>query len=303
MKYVVTGGAGFIGSNLVDKLIEEGNEVIIFDNLSSGFEQNINPKASFYNIDISNTNNNVHMMSLMQGAHTVFHLAAMARVQPSIDDPVKFEINNSLATVNMLKCSVDAKVKRFVYSASSSAYGNANKMPLRENDKTNPISPYATQKYYGEIVCSMFAQVYEIETVSLRYFNVYGERQSMEGAYALVVALFAKMKMQNKPLTIRGDGEQRRDFTYVKDVVRANMLASSSKLVGKGEVINIGNGSNKSVNEIAKLIGGKTINVEPVFEPRETLADNSLAEELLGWTPKGDIDKWIVKYKKDLGIE
>ena len=226
----------------------------------------------------------------------------MARVQPSIDDPVTFEKNNSLGTINMLKCSVDANVRRFVYSASSSAYGNAVKMPMVEEDNIDPISPYAMQKYYGEVACKMFCKVYNIETVSLRYFNVYGERQSMEGAYALVVAAFARMRLNNLPLTIRGEGEQRRDFTYVKDVVEANILASESNSVGKGEVINIGSGKNKSVNEIAEMIGGETINVDPVIEPKETLADNSKAKELLGWSPKMNIEDWIPKYLNDLGI-
>ncbi len=302
MKYAVTGGAGFIGSNLVDKLISMNNEVVVLDNFSSGIEENINSKAQLIKVDISDSDNNDIIKSALKNVDTVFHLAAMARVQPSIDDPVTFEKNNSLGTINMLKCSVDANVRRFVYSASSSAYGNAVKMPMVEEDNIDPISPYAMQKYYGEVACKMFCKVYNIETVSLRYFNVYGERQSMEGAYALVVAAFARMRLNNVPLTIRGDGEQKRDFTYVKDVVKANMLASESKLVGNGEVINIGNGDNKSVNEIAQMIGGETINVDPVIEPKETLADNSKAKELLGWSPKMNIEDWIPKYLNDLGI-
>ena len=302
MKYAVTGGAGFIGSNLVDTLISNDNEVIIFDNFSSGIEENINSKAKLIKVDVSDSTNNDIIKSALKNVDTVFHFAAMARVQPSIDDPVTFEKNNSLGTINMLKCSVDANVRRFVYSASSSAYGDAVKMPMVEEDNIDPISPYAMQKYYGEVACKMFCKVYNIETVSLRYFNVYGERQSMEGAYALVVAAFAKMRLNNVPLTIRGDGEQRRDFTYVKDVIKANILASESKLVGNGEVINIGNGDNRSVNEIAQMIGGETINVDPVIEPKETLADNSKAKELLGWSPSMNIEDWIPEYLNDLGI-
>jgi len=302
MKYAVTGGAGFIGSNLVDTLISNDNEVIIFDNFSSGIEENINSKAKLIKVDVSDSTNNDIIKSALKNVDTVFHFAAMARVQPSIDDPVTFEKNNSLGTINMLKCSVDANVRRFVYSASSSAYGDAVKMPMVEEDNIDPISPYAMQKYYGEVACKMFCKVYNIETVSLRYFNVYGERQSMEGAYALVVAAFAKMRLNNVPLTIRGDGEQRRDFTYVKDVIKANILASESKLVGNGEVINIGNGDNRSVNEIAEMIGGETINVDPVIEPKETLADNSKAKELLGWSPSMNIEDWIPEYLNDLGI-
>ena len=303
MKYAVSGGAGFIGSNLVDSLIKNNNEVIIFDNLSSGKKENINPKAKLIEVDLADNNSSQILINELKDVDTVFHLAAMARVQPSIDDPVDFEINNTISTINLLKSSVDAKVRRFVYSASSSAYGNAVKMPMKESDKTNPISPYAMQKFYGEIACKMFAQVYGIETVSLRYFNVYGERQSMEGAYALVVAAFARKRMNGEPLTIRGDGNQRRDFTYVLDVVKANILASQSKNVGSGEVINIGNGDNKSVNDIADLIGGEKITVDPVIEPRETLADNSLAKSLLGWEPSMDLETWIPIYKKECGIE
>jgi nucleoside-diphosphate-sugar epimerase len=158
------------------------------------------------------------------------------------------------------------------------------------------------QKYYGEVACRMFANVYGIETVSLRYFNVYGERQSLEGAYALVMCVFARQRLNNEPLTIRGDGEQRRDFTHVKDIAKANLLAMNSKRVGNGEVINIGNSDNRSVNQIAKMIGGPTINVDPVVEPRETLADNSKAKHLLGWSPSIMIEDWVKKYKKDLGI-
>lgn len=303
MKLAVSGGAGFIGSNLVDALIEDNHQVVIFDNLSSGKRENINPKAKLIEVDISEKNSSEILVRELEGVDTVFHFAAMARVQPSIDDPVDFEINNSIGTINLLKSAVDAKVRRFVYSASSSAYGDAIRMPMKETDETNPISPYAMQKFYGEVACKMFSQVYNIETVSLRYFNVYGERQSMEGAYALVVAAFAKKRMNGEPLTIRGDGEQRRDFTYVKDVVRANILASKSKKVGNGEVINIGNGDNKSVNEVADMIGGTKITVDPVIEPRETLADNSLAKSLLGWEPTMDLEKWIPKYKKDCGID
>ena len=157
----------------------------------------------------------------------------------------------------MLKCSVDMDVRRFVYSASSSAYGSTNKLPSKESDKPNPISPYANQKYYGELCCKMFSKVYGIETVSLRYFNVYGERQNLGGAYATVVGIFLNQSINKKPLTINGNGNQRRDFTYVGDVVNANILAAKSTNVGKGEVLNIGYGENISINELAKNIGGE----------------------------------------------
>ena len=302
MKYVVTGGAGFIGSNLVDLLVEENHEVIVIDNFSSGKKENCNAEAKYFELDISNYSNFEELKNILLGSNGVFHLAALPRVQESIDNPLHFEKNNTLSTINILKACADSNVKRLVYSASSSAYGNTIKLPSKEDDPIDPISPYAMQKYYGEVACKMFANVYGIETVSLRYFNVYGERQSLEGAYALVMCVFARQRLNNEPLTIRGDGEQRRDFTHVKDIANANLLAMCSDKVGSGEVINIGNCDNRSVNQIAEMIGGPTINIDPVVEPRETLADNSKAKDLLGWLPSIIIEEWVPKYKKDLGI-
>jgi nucleoside-diphosphate-sugar epimerase len=302
MKYIVTGGAGFIGSNLVDLLIKEEHEVCVIDNFSSGKKENCNNKAKYYELDISDTKSYNEIKKIIKGANGVFHLAALPRVQESIENPIDFEKNNTLSTINILKACHDSKVKRLIYSASSSAYGNAIKLPMKETDSVDPISPYAMQKYYGEVACKMFSKVYNVETVSLRYFNVYGERQSLEGAYALVMCVFAKQRLDKKPLTVRGDGEQRRDFTHVKDIARANMLAMTSDKVGKGEVINIGNADNRSVNEIANMIGGPVIYVDPVVEPRETLADNSQAKDLLGWYPSVEIEEWVPIYKKDIGI-
>lgn len=301
-KYIVTGGAGFIGSNLVDLLINEGHEVHVIDNFLSGKKENCNKKAKYFELDISDHSNFEDLKNILLGSDGVFHLAALPRVQESIDNPLHFEKNNTLSTVNILKASADSNVKRLVYSSSSSAYGDAIKLPSKEEDPIDPISPYAMQKYYGEVVCKMFANVYDIETISLRYFNVYGERQNLEGAYALVMCVFARQRLNNEPLTIRGDGEQRRDFTHVKDIAKANILAMNSNKVGRGEVINIGNSDCRSVNQIAEMIGGPTINVEPVVEPRRTLADNSKAKDLLGWSPTIVIEEWVSKYKKELGI-
>ena len=303
MKYVVVGGAGFIGSNIVDKLVEQNHEVIIIDNLSTGKMENVNPKASVEYIDISNVNECPNMVEIMSGADALFLLAAKARVQPSIENPVEYETNNTIGTLNVLKCASDAGVRRVVYSASSSAYGNTEKLPSVESDPINPMSPYGAQKYYGEVMCKMFSEVYGLETVSLRYFNIYGERQNVGGAYAMVIGIFADQKLRGEIMTINGDGEQRRDFTYVGDVVNANILASKSEKVGNGEVINIGNGDNRSINDIADMIGGERIHREPVIEPRETLADNSLAEELLGWKPTQNIEDWVPGYKKELGLD
>ena len=302
MKYIVTGGAGFIGSNLVDLLIDEGHEIDVIDNFSSGKKENCNEKAKYHNIDISDQSNYDELKKILAKSDGVFHLAALPRVQESIDNPLHFEKNITLSTINILKACADMNVKRLVYSASSSAYGNTINLPSKEEDPIDPISPYAMQKYYGEVACRMFANVYGIETVSLRYFNVYGERQSLEGAYALVMCVFARQRLNNEPMTIRGDGEQRRDFTHVKDIAKANLLAMTSEKVGAGEVINIGNSDNRSVNQIAAMIGGPTVTVDPVVEPRETLANNSKAKNLLGWSPSVIIEEWVPKYKKDLGI-
>ena len=300
-KAVVTGGAGFIGSNLVDELIKQGVEVIILDDLSTGKKENINPKAKFINCDISKTPQSL-LISYIKGADVVFHTAAKARVQPSIEDPLTFNKANVDGTLNMLYASYKAKISRFVYSASSSAYGNASKFPTPEEHSTDPLSPYGLQKYIGEQYCKIFSKVYGLDTVSLRYFNVYGDRMLLEGAYCLVLGVFAKQMLEGKPLTINNDGEQRRDFTYVGDIVNANILAATHQEQLSGDVFNIGNGDNFSVNEVAKMFGGKTVKGKDVLEPFQTLADNSKASLILNWVPQGNLLIWIDNYKKQLGI-
>jgi len=296
---IVTGGAGFIGSNLVDALIKQGEEVLVIDNLSAGKKENINPRADFHQADIRDLEK---IKPLFEGMDYVFHLAAFPRVQPSIIDPITFNDINVNGTLNVLMAARDAKVKRVVYSASSSAYGDQEKMPLEETMPANPLSPYALQKYVGEMYCRLFSRIYGLPTVCLRYFNVYGHRQPLEGAYTLVIGIFVQQRLEGKPMTIVGDGEQRRDFTSVIDVARANILASKSDRVGHGEVINIGRGKNYSVNELAKMIGGPTVYLPPRIEPKGTLADNRLAKELLGWEPTVDLPDWLAEFKKEIGI-
>jgi UDP-glucose 4-epimerase len=320
MKCVVTGGAGFVGSNLVDELISQGHEVVVIDNLCNGKKENINPNATFIEADLNCCRQGTYPSSVykqfpcpsrdtelvenaIKDSHVIFHLAALARVQPSIEDPVSFNDSNVGGTLNILMIAKKLGIKRFVYSASSSAYGNAKIFPTPESHPTNPLSPYGLQKLIGEQYCKVFAICYGLETVCLRYFNVFGERQSLDGAYCLVMGIFANQKLQGKPMTIVGDGEQRRDFTYVGDIVRANILASKSDRVGYGEVINIGNGDNRSVNQLADLIGGPREHIESRLEPKQTLADNKKALDLLGWSPTMTLEEWVPKYKKDLGIE
>jgi UDP-glucose 4-epimerase len=294
MKHLVTGGAGFIGGHLVDKLIEQGHEVIVVDNLSTGIKSNINPKATFINADISERINREELCIAMENVDTVFHCAALARVQPSIQNPQKYHKANIDGTFNVLLSARDSKVRRVVYSASSSAYGDQKQMPLTEDMPTAPISPYALHKLIGEQYCFVFSKCYGLETVSLRYFNVYGERQAVDGAYSTVIGTFLKQKYDGYKLTITNDGEQRRDFTYVGDVVDANIKAATSNKVGNGEVINIGKGSNYSVNEVADLISGEKEFIGDRLEPRETLADNTRAKELLDWSPKMDLKDWLL---------
>ena len=189
-----------------------------------------------------------------------------------------------------------------IYSASGSAYGNQKTLPLREDMIPMPKSPYGLHKYIGEQYCRVWSAVYGIETVSLRYFNVYGPRMNPGGAYALAIGKFLKQKKEGRPLTIWGDGTQTRDFTHVSDVVRANLLAMKSEKVGKGEVINIGAGRNFSVNELAKLIGGPIVHEPPRIEPHDTLADSSLAKKLLGWKPTVALEEGIAELRKVWGL-
>jgi UDP-glucose 4-epimerase len=297
MKCVVTGGAGFIGSNLVDRLLADGNEVSVIDNYSSGKKENCNKNAIYHDIDLSDTKKKSDIKNVLQSTEIVFHCAALARVQPSILDPIKYEVNNTIGTINMLKCAVDMEVRRVVYSASSSVYGPTKKLPSKESDSPNPISPYANQKYYGELYCKMFSTLYPIETVSLRYFNVFGERQNLKGAYATVVGIFINQMLNNQCLTINGNGKQRRDFTHVKDVVSANILAANSRKVGKGEVINIGSGTNVSINTLADSFGGTKKYLDAICEPFANLADIKKAKKLLDWEPSMCILDWIKEYK------
>ncbi len=297
MRYVVTGGAGFIGSNLVDELVKNGHDIHIIDNFSSGKKENCNPEAEVHSLDISECKNLKQMSEVLNGCDAVFHCAASARVQPSIADPINYEKNNTISLINILKTAVDLNVRRFIYSASSSAYGSTDQLPSHESDLTNPISPYASQKYYGEITCRMFSEVYNIETVSLRYFNVFGERQNLGGAYATVIGIFLDQLSKNIPLTVNGDGKQRRDFTYVGDVVNANILACNSLNVGKGEVINIGSGKNISIYTVAKMLSNSIEFKKALKEPFANLASIEKAKKLLDWEPQTSLESWIERNK------
>lgn len=300
MKYLVTGGAGFVGSNLVDALLAGGHEVSILDNLSTGSRENLNPCAKFHEVDISDFES---IKPLFAGVDGVFHVAALPRIPRSIEAPQETHQANVVGTLNVLVAARDAKVKRVVYSASSSAYGNQPKLPVTEDLPPQPLNPYALQKLTGEYYAKLFYDLYGLETVSLRYFNVYGPRMSLGGAYATVVGVFLEQKKEGKPLTITGDGEQTRDYTHVRDVVRANILAMQSADAGHGEIINIGAGDDKSVNEVAKMIGGNLAYIPA--RPGEILrnrADISLAGKLLGWKPQVEFSSGVEELKKIHGV-
>jgi len=305
MKYAVVGGAGFIGHHIVNKLIEKGHEVVVIDDLSTGTMDNVNPKAKFYNLDISDDEDALVMTRILKNnIDTVFLTAAMARVQPSIVDPQSFNRVNVGGTLNVLLASHKAGVKRVVYSASSSCYGNTTIFPTPETAPTNPLSPYGLQKFVGEQYCRMFSQVYGLDTVCLRYFNVYGPGMPLEGAYRTVVSIFGEQYKNNKPYTITNDGNQKRDFTHVDDVVDANIRASSITVNEgwNGQSFNIGNGDNCSVNDVIAMFDDDATveSIGSVIEPDETLADNTLARKWLRWKPTGDLNKFIQEYKKEL---
>jgi len=296
-KIVVTGGAGFIGSHLTDTLIADGYDVHIIDNLSTGKKEHINPKAVFHQVDIRNFET---IAPLFKNAAYVFHTAANARIQPSIIDPRSTNESNIVGTLNVLVAARDAKVKKFIYSASSSAYGTQKIMPLDENMVPNPQSPYALQKLVGEMYCKNFTALYGLPTVSLRYFNVYGPRQATEGAYTTVVGIFLRERIAGKPMPVVKDGRvKRRDFTYVSDIVAGNILAMKSAKVGKGEVINLGTHTNHSVVEVAKCVGGPYVFIpQRLGEAKETLANNSKARRLLGWKPRVVFEDGVATLKE-----
>tara|TARA_R110002096_G_scaffold287663_1_gene481312 strand:+ start:310 stop:1212 length:903 start_codon:yes stop_codon:yes gene_type:complete len=295
-KALVTGGAGFIGSHLVDQLINMGINVTIIDNLSTGKKENINPKAKFIECDISIASY-IDLTSYLNDIDIIFHLAAKTTVQESIENPILYNNINVKGTLKLLEVASAMKVKRFIFSSSSSVYGNA-KIPTTEQHKLNPISPYALNKLIGEQYCKLYSEIYNLDTVCLRYFNVYGNRMNNEGGYKLVFPIFKEQLLNNKSLTITNNGNQRRDFVYVKDIVNINILAATYKKQLNGDVFNIGNGTNYSINEVADMMGGEKTYGEKRIEPFETLADNKKASEILGWRPKGDLEKWVNKYKK-----
>ena len=287
---LVTGGAGFIGSHLVDALVAAGLRVRTIDNFATGRREYLNQAAEIVDGDIRDASS---IADAFEGVDTVFHVAAQPRIPLSLAKPVETHMTNVVGTLNVLIAARDNKVRRVVYSGSSSVYGEQATIPLVETMTPNPLNPYALQKYVGEQYTRMFHRLFAMQTITLRYFGVYGPRMPYEGSYLLAIAAFVNARRNGRPLEIHGDGEQTRDFTHVSDVVSANILAMDCE-VADGRAINIGRGENVSLNRIAAMIGGPTVHHEGrAGDMRDTLADRTQAELILGWRPRISIEEGI----------
>ena len=296
MRSLVTGGAGFIGSNLVDRLLEIGHEVVVIDNEYSDVHEQFywNDKAQNYKYDIRDYENT---RPLYDGVDYVFHIAAEARIQPAIVNPIQAVSINSVGTCTVLQCAREAGVKRVMYSSTSSAYG-LNTSPNIETQPDDCLNPYSVSKVNGEKLCRMYTNLYGLPTIIFRYFNVYGERQPLKGQYAPVVGIFLRQMKSGESLTIVGDGNQRRDFTHVSDVVNANILGATKEIDSEmyGQVFNVGTGNNYSVNQVSRMISNNTINMTPrPGESRVTLANNQKLRKTFGWEPTIKLEEWIAK--------
>ena len=293
MKSLVTGGAGFIGSHIVDALLAKGHEVVVIDNESSTVHNHFyyNDKATYHKLDIADYD---ATRKLYDGVDYVFHCAAESRIQPAILNPILAVRTNTLGTVTVLQCSREAGVKKVIYSSTSSGYGLVNEPPLEETMPDDCLNPYSVSKVSGEKLCSMYTKLFGVKTVIFRYFNVYGEREPLKGVYAPLVGLFLRQKKANEPLTIVPDGTQRRDFTHVEDVVQANLLGMEVDHDHYGEVFNVGTGTNHSVLELAAMISDNIVEIEPrIGEAYITLANNQKIRDVLGWAPTKQIGDYV----------
>ena len=292
MKCLVTGGAGFIGSNLVDKLVDLDYEVVVIDNESADQNEIFywNKDAINYRYDICDYNK---IESLFLGVDCVFHLAAQSRIQPSIINPEKTFKVNCNGTLNVLKASVENGISKFIYSSTSSYYGSINKIPFKESMPRDCLNPYSYTKAFGEDLCKMYSQIYKLNVTIFRYFNVYGPRQPVKGEYAPVIGIFQKQRKAGQKLTIVGDGMQTRDYTHVDDVVSANLLAMD-KTINVFDILNVGTGDKYSVLDLAELVGGE-IKFLPnrLGEARDTQADISKITKVLKWRPTVYLNNWI----------
>lgn len=294
MRALVTGGAGFIGSTLVDQLMNLGWEVIVVDNQSAECNEKFywNPAADNHKLDICDYE---FTRDLYDGVDYVFHLAAESRLQPAIENPIEATFKNVVGTCTVLQCAREAGVKKVIYSSTSSAYG-LNNYPNFEEDPEDCLNPYSVSKVAAEKLCTMYTNLYGLKTVIFRYFNVYGERSPTTGQYAPVVGIFLRQKNSNIPLTIVGDGSQRRDFVHVWDVGRANISAALNDIPEEyyGQIFNIGSGENISILELAQHISKDyTFIPERVGEAKTTLANIDKAKTILNWQPNIELLEWI----------
>jgi UDP-glucose 4-epimerase len=287
MRSLVTGGCGFIGSHLSERLLQMGHEVVILDNLSCGRLENIQSFSDHPNLVVVNENivERESIAPSFDGVDWVFHLAGIADIVPSIEQPDAYFQNNVVGTLNVLQCAKEASVKKIVYAASSSSYGIPDQYPTPENSPIQPQYPYALTKYMGEELTMHWSQVYGLPAISLRLFNVYGPRSRTTGAYGAVFGVFLAQKLNNKPCTVVGDGKQTRDFTYVTDVAEAFIEAAASNV--SGEAMNIGSGHHYSVNRLVELLGGEVVYIpKRPGEPDCTFADTGKITTMLGWKPQ-----------------
>ena len=291
---LVTGGAGFIGSHLVERLLADGCRVRVLDNLSTGRLKNLehvasDPHLTVEQVDISDA---ARIAPLFRGVDWVFHTAALADIVPSIQNPLIYHRSNVDGTVAVLEAARHAGVQRFLYTASGSCYGIPDVVPTPETAPIHPQYPYALTKWIGEAYALHWAQVYKLPVVSLRLFNVYGPRSRTSGTYGAVFGVFLAQKLHGQPLTIVGDGTQTRDFTFVADVVDAFVAAARSTVAG--EVFNVGSASTCSVNRLAGLLGGPVVHIpKRPGEPDATFADIGKIERALGWRPKVSFERGV----------
>lgn len=290
---IVTGGAGFIGSHIVEKLKQLDHMVVVIDNEYSD-NDNFHWRKDTLNVNIDITDYK-GLKKAFTGADYIFHCAAEARIGPAIENPVNALNINTIGTCNVLQCAREVGAKKVLYSSTSSGYG-LNDAPNIETQPDDCLNPYSVSKIAGEKLCKMYTDLYGLNTIIFRYFNVFGERAPRKGQYAPVTGIFLRQKAAGEPLTIVGDGEQRRDYIYVKDVANANVMAAISNPDDEayGQVYNVGSGKNYSVNEIASFISDDTINIPPrIGEARNSLANIDKIQKTFAWKPEMNVEEWI----------
>ncbi|MEY3784451.1 MAG: hypothetical protein RLZZ230_773 [Candidatus Parcubacteria bacterium] len=298
--FLVTGGAGFIGTNLVEYLVSVGHKVIVVDSLIAGNKERLPKEVTFYQLDIRET---AKLTELCTEVDVVVHLAALPQVQFSIDNPIQAHDVNVNGTLSVLEAVRAAGVKRIVFAASSAVYGDQEILPLSTNLPPQPKSPYALHKYIGEEMLRLWSELYGLETVSLRFFNAYGPHLDPDGPYALVIGRFLKLALAGEPLTITGDGEQTRDFIHVSDIVKAIVKAATATAVGRGEVFNVGAGQQTSINQLAQMISVNIKHIAPRIEPKYSMADIATTKELLDWEPTVTLKEGIIELKKMFNLK